>query len=408
MPEQNPRPYTSHCQLPKQFQGNREILVRPASSSVAGERVKLSQSFSFGNLAFSDKGQWDCLLSASKQSTPFHSHEWAQVLRQGFPDLTSIYWGLWMNKELVAVLPSSIQPTLGGNLLSPLHHSDYFAACPAIRDDAEMTSLPHLLSGIAGFMKRHHILGWSFRVPRNSPFLEVASRSGLEIRPSLASSVLVHTTETPETLWKRAPHGGLRTCVRKAEREGLEVRESSDLRDMEEYLAIKGGGHSVANKKTRSEATHFHDLYGGIHRLLLPSGKAKFFVASHRNNIIGGAVVFVQNDKAYVWSMGSLRSACRMHPNHTLIWSIIRWAHSSRINSIDFGTTSRTSGSCYFAKRNLADSEIIDHVVVTLSVNRIWSHARASLAAAYAMFNAHGLWAPRVLLNICAEASGVP
>lgn len=367
----------------------------------------MSHSFSFGNLTFSDKDQWDCLLSASKQSTPFHSYEWAQVLRQSQPHVTSIYWGLWMNKELVAVLPNSIRPTLGGNMLGPLHHSDYFAACPAIRDGLEMTAIPHLVSGIAEVMKRHHILGWSFRVPRNSPFLEVARRSGLEIRPCLASSMLVHTTQTPEIIWKRAPHGGLRTCVRKAEREGVEVRESSDLCDMEEYLTVKeSDGHSIVNKKTWSKATH--DLYGGIHRMLLPRGKAKFFVVSHRNRIIGGATVFVQNDKAYLWRMGSLRSTFRMHPNHILIWSIIQWAQSSRINSIDFGTTSRTSGTCYFVKRNLADWEQVDHVVATLPVNGIWSHTRTSLAAAYSILHAHGLRAPPVLAKICARASGVP
>jgi hypothetical protein len=185
----------------------------------------------------------------------------------------------------------------------------------------------------------------------------------------------------PEILWKEFPHGGLRTCVRKAEKEGLEVRDSSDLRDLEEYRV-------EPNQRRRQEVSL------GIHAMLRRE-KAKLFVTRHHDRIIAQAIVFFQNNKAYLWNMSSIPSTWRMHPNHILIWHMMKWAYNSGINSIDFGTVWRRSGSYYFVRRNLAGYDQVDHVVLTLPINRLWCYFGNSLATAYSTLNAHGLWVPR-------------
>jgi hypothetical protein len=299
-----------------------------------------------------------------------------------------------LNGELVVVWPLSLVPVFGGRVLNPLLHSDRFAAGPAVKDGVEMgTVLPQLASEIVEVAKRLRVFYWSIRIDRNSGLLKVAPQCGFEIKSSPECGIILHTSEKPEALWKRMPHGGLRTCVRKAEREGVEVNESVDFSDLRNYIAVKTSRDGERGV-TEEDAMGYDELSDGIHRMLV-SRVAKLFLASHQARIIGGALFFYQHDRAYLWSMGSLHSAWRMHPNHMLIWYIIKWANDSGINRINLGTVFRTSGSYYFVKRNLADYEIVDHVVLTLPISRTWYRFRT----AYYAVCARGLWPPRSLMN---------
>jgi len=279
--------------------------------------------------------------------------------------------------------------------MNPILHSDRFAAGPAVKNDIEMgTVLPQLVSEIVEVAKRRRILYWSLRIPLNSSFVKVAPQCGFQIESSPECSIVLHTSEKPEALWKRMPYDGLRTCVKKAEREGVGVKESVDLTDLMDYFAVKKSrdielgipGEEAVTRRSR-------ELSDAIHRLFVCRGKAKLFLATHQARIIGGALVFHQHDRAYLWNMGSLQTAWRMHPNHMLVWHIIKWANDSGINSINLGTMFRTSGSYYFVQRNLTEYEVVDHVVLTLPINRTWYRFRT----AYHALRARARRPPRTL-----------
>jgi hypothetical protein len=361
------------------------------------------QEFRVRNLTSTDREEWEHLLSASQESTPFHSYEWGEALRLSFPDEASIYWGLWMDEELIAVWPTSLMPILGGRVLNPRYlHSDYFAATPAMKDGVEMNVLRQLSSYIARFVKqRYQVLFWSLRVPESCPFVEASPFCGFKIRPGLARtqcSIMLRTSESLEILWKKFPYGGLRTCVKNAGREGLEVRESSDLCDLKGYFDVKMKTYSelIKTKQLTTEdlLNENWPFWVLIHRLLMSRGKAKLFVTRHQDRIIAGAIIFFQNNKAYLWNMGSLTSTWRMHPNHILIWNIIKWAYKSGINSIDFGTVTRTGGVHYFVERNLTNYQQVDHIMLTLPINKFLYQFQTSLETAFRTLHP---WAPHVL-----------
>jgi len=330
--------------------------------------MKLALGFRFGNLTPNDLDQWENLSLAGQGATPFHSFEWEQVLRLSFPDETSVYWGIWRNDELIAIWPSSLVPLLGGTMLNPLFlHAHYFATAPAIKNGLEKTISRDLMSDITEVAKqRYRAWSWYLSIPRNWAFAETARHYGFEVRPTNKQpSILLHTAVNPEVTWKNYPHGGLRTCVRKAERVGLEVRESSDQRDLNEYFLVKYPEASHPKAGHRSELS----FWEAIRQLFVCRGKAKLFVTCHEGRIIGGAIVFFQNNKAYLWNMGSMQSTWRMHPNHILLWTMIRWAYTSGIECIDCGNG--TKGTQYFVGRNLANFELINHVALTFPINRL-------------------------------------
>lgn len=358
--------------------------------------------FRFGNLTPSDRDQWDYLSLVGEQSTPFHSFEWEQALRVNFPDETSIYWGIWRNDELIAIWPTSVVPVLGGTVLNPLFvHADYFASAPAIKNGLEMASLREVLSDIAGVVKkRYHALSWSLRIPRSWTFAETAPYCGFEVIPSnITPSIVLDTSVKPEAVWNKCPHGGLRTCVRKAEREGLDVRESSYLCDLNEYFVAK---YSEARQPT-AEQLRSLSFWAAIHRLFICCRKAKLFVARHEDRIIGGAIVFFQNNKAYLWNMGSMQSTWRMHPTHILLWNMIEWAHNSGIESIDCGNG--TNGTHYFVQRNLADYDRVDNVTLKFPISKFRSELQISLETTYKILHA---WAPLRFTNwYCRSVAGI-
>jgi hypothetical protein len=352
----------------------------------------MSQRLLFEQLTLDHKDQWEQLLRNCQYSTPFHSIEWNRVLRLSFQDENPIYLGLWQNHELIGVWPTSVLEVLAGKILSPLHlHADYFATTPAVRMGVEMSSLHQLVSDIMHLMNRqHHILSWSLRIPRNRPFIEIARYCGFEVESSDSlPAIVLHTQTNPESFWEKCPHGGLRTCVRKAERNGLEVRESTDSSDLREYFYAK---YPQAYYEPTPELLRELSFWVRIHQLVMDRGKAKLFVTINQDRIIGGAIVFFEDNRAYLWNMGSLERTWSMHPNHILVWNLINWAYDSGIESIDFG--SGTAGSNYFVRRNLTDYELVNQAVLTLPVSKFRHKLQYGLVRTY---RKHSLWVPSAL-----------
>jgi len=83
-----------------------------------------------------------------------------------------------------------------------------------------------------------------------------------------------------------------------------------------------------------------------------------------------------------------------MHPNHLLVWNMIKWAYDSGIGSIDFGSGNK--GPHYFVERNLTDYELVDHVLLNFPIHRFRYQLETSLETTYRTLHA---WVPPVLTN---------
>ena len=110
--------------------------------------------------------------------------------------------------------------------------------------------------------------------------------------------------------------------VRLAGRREVLVREGTadDLPLFHRLIALTG--------RRDGFAVHSRKYYEMAYRLFVPSGLARFLLATYQDEVIAGLMVFAFGQRAwYMYGASSNRERNRM-PNHLLQWQAIRWARA--------------------------------------------------------------------------------
>jgi len=284
--------------------------------------------FSVEGLTSRNRQEWE-RLAACEEGTVFHTYDWEELLRLGCGDETPVYWGLFLDGELVAIWPTSVLRAFGGGVLYSLPHSNFGA--PVVKDAA--VPLWELVGHVSDDAKRCGLLHWSVDVPDSSSVVSSIRSCGFKIGPSPSCTFRLHTTLDVNHLW-RGLAGEVRTAVRKARQQGLSVYEATSREEMWHYFGIY---QSTMKRRHRKGVSHeFFDL---LYDRLLRDRKAMLLLASDRDRVLAGIVLLVHNAKAYWWSGASLEDSWKMRPNELLLWHAIEWASNSGVRSLDLGPT---------------------------------------------------------------------
>jgi lipid II:glycine glycyltransferase (peptidoglycan interpeptide bridge formation enzyme) len=119
-----------------------------------------------------------------------------------------------------------------------------------------------------------------------------------------------------------AMHQKTRYNIRLAAKKDVVVREGqpSDLPAFNALMATTGERDGFA--------VHSAEYYETVYRLFVPTGQAKLFVATYREQIIAGIFVFAQGDRAWYFYGASGEAERQRMPNYALQWAGIQWARS--------------------------------------------------------------------------------
>ena len=126
--------------------------------------------------------------------------------------------------------------------------------------------------------------------------------------------------------------------IRKAEREGVEVREAASVADVEAYHAL-----SRATADRIRERSAFTELPRGffvaVWRGMAPAGHARFFLARHRGELVAGILCFVHHDTMLYFQGASTRDRSRTacQAPAACFWAAIQAARAAGLRRFDFG-----------------------------------------------------------------------
>jgi CelD/BcsL family acetyltransferase involved in cellulose biosynthesis len=261
--------------------------------------------------------EWFAFLQSQDRATPFHHPAWAKVISEvyGFPAAALIIRA--PDGTIGAGLPAIRVPSLGRRARwKCLPFTD---VCGPLGRDQEMCALMTALRACA-----HE--DWEVRsaVPGLGTVRTVAVSHCLDLRVGL------------ETIYAGFHRSQVQRALRRAERDRtVRVREATELRDLTEiYYRLH-----VDTRKRQGVPPQPRRLFAAIWDELHTVGLASTHLAEIEGRAIAGAV-FLHWNRMLVYKYGASRSETwKAHPNHVILWHVIRKASETGITRLDFGLT---------------------------------------------------------------------
>ena len=295
---------------------------RPAPA-VTGERVASALRVT----EWQDETSWEAFVDAAPHSTVMHRWAWRDVVERAYGH-RSVALAAVSDGEVRGVLPLTlVRSRLFGRHLVSMPFMDYGGAC-ALDETAEQALVQAAVEMASS--------------ERATLDLRHTSKRPIDLPVSLEkATMLLQLGTTDEETWRRLP-SERRNRIRKAQREGLSASIGG-----EELLPAF---YEVFAENMRDLGSPVH-AFGFFHEAVawLPD-HAHVIVAAAGGRPVAGAVMLVHRGTVSIPWVSSLRSARTLSAGQFLYWEAMRWAIAHGHRTLDFGRSSKGSGT-YESKR---------------------------------------------------------
>jgi CelD/BcsL family acetyltransferase involved in cellulose biosynthesis len=284
-------------------------------------------TFDVSELESGEEQTWNAVVDGSDWGTFFHTSWWKNTLQTAL-GLKAVYLKAEIGDGIVGIWPNFVDRSGRWNRLS-MPHSDYGGPCVV---DGNVEVIDALYDGLLRLRGPLKVASISFLMAAEAPHHQRIRKLGFSPVETLCSFRL-DLEHGPSALWSKVT-GTERTAVRKAEKQGIFVREASAASDLEDYYAL----HLVTS--SRAQFTAFpRSLFSEILRYLVPNGKAKILLAEKSGRIIAGTIVMLHKGIAHAWNLSSDPQALKSAANELLIWNAVKLTCELGMKKFDFGTT---------------------------------------------------------------------
>jgi len=271
--------------------------------------------------------QWQDLIGKFPQVSFFHTPEWLQVLKMGFPHVKiKLYVILNKQDKIIGLLP--IEFTRKGPFRlagSPLPGLFTPYQGPLLLSDTG-TEVEKVAMSAIKILKPSY---FTFSLPPNkhSKMLTGGDSGNWENK----KTIIVDLTVGEENLWKGL-RKRTRNQVRQAERRGVEICEAKSLDEwLVEYYAMHEAVYSRQGIKPPASRAFYQALW----KVLREKGYLRIILAKYREKTIAGAVRIIYEDTIYALDAASLREYRKLQAHTALHWHSISWAASEGLRVYD-------------------------------------------------------------------------
>lgn len=284
---------------------------------------------------------WDELLASTPGNTFFHTSSWARALSESYRYAPK-YFAVINHGRMQALIPfMEIKSFLTGKRGVSLPFTDY---CDPLLDDG--MKLQDLMNPITEYGKK---AGWKYiefrfgqnlihdSLTHNSQLLSAEAPAQVgETRSIPFLTFIGHILDLSRSEGELS--SGLRDSTRrnikKAVKEGVEVRIDHSLNAVEEFYRL--------NAMTRKE----HGLppqparfFKKIHDYIISKDLGMVVLASFKQETIAGAVYFHFDKKAVYKYGASDKKYQHLRANNLVMWEAIKWYSQNGYKSLCLGLT---------------------------------------------------------------------
>ena len=265
---------------------------------------------------------WDAFVDSHPDGNVFHTSGWARVLL-GTYKYRPLYHVRRDDSGAIrsAVALMQVDGRLTTRRLVGLPFSD---VCPPLLEstgeDAELLSV---VSGAAVAAGASHV---ELRGPGAVPL----DSAGFGAGQAFYQHIIPITASAEETA--KGFHSSARRAIRKAEREGLSVREANSLDDMREFYRL-----TVLTRKKHGLLPQPWRFFASVHRHMIEAGAGHLLLADFEGRPIAGDLLLRFRDQMVYKFNASDPRFLNLRPNNILLWQAIRLSASLGCRSLDLG-----------------------------------------------------------------------
>jgi len=265
---------------------------------------------------------WDAFVESHPDATVFHTSGWARVLLDTY-DYRPLYHVRRDESGAIrsGVALMGVEGRLTTRRLVGLPFSDL---CPPLLEaTGESAGLLAALKSEAADAGASHV---ELRGPGAVP-LDSAGFSGGQAFYQHIIPIAASAEETAKGF-----HSSARRAIRKAEREGLSVREASSLDDMREFYRL-----TVLTRKKHGLLPQPWRFFANIHKHMIATGAGHLLLADFEGRPVAGDLLLRFRDQMVYKFNASDPQFLHLRPNNVLLWQAIQLSASLGCRSLDLG-----------------------------------------------------------------------
>jgi FemAB-related protein (PEP-CTERM system-associated) len=269
---------------------------------------------------------WDAYVSGRRDASYCHRAGWRRVIQRSYRHVPIYLWAR-DGERVRGVLPLVLfRGALGTRSVVSLPFLDEGGVCAD--DDEARTALWQ--AGVE-VSRRHRACS-----------LELRQReaTGLALEPAGSKvAVMLELESDTDAMWKRLD-GKVRNQIRKATSAGL-ASSWCGIEGLDEFYGV-----FATNMRDLGSPVHGRRFFASILEEFADSTRL-VLVRDGSRTVAGGVCVFFQDTVIVPWA-SSLREWRNRCPSNLLYWDVIRAGCEKRLGWLDFGRSSRGSGTYRF------------------------------------------------------------
>jgi len=273
--------------------------------------------------------QWQDLIGKFTEASFFHTPEWLQVLKMGFPHVEVKLYAILNEHErgkLIGLLPVELARKgpfrLAGSPLPGLF-TPYQGLLLLSHTDTDVGKVAMCAIKI---LKPHY---FALSLPPDGYSEMLVGEGSANWEPK--KTLLLDLTLGTEQLWKNFK-AETRNQVRQAEKRGVEIYEPRSLDDwLGDYYAMHEAVYSRQEMKPPAKPAFYQAMWENLYG----KGQLKVILAKHEGKTIAGGIFPIYRDTIYFLDGASLREHQKLRANNLIQWHIISWAASAGLRLYD-------------------------------------------------------------------------
>jgi FemAB-related protein (PEP-CTERM system-associated) len=301
----------------------------------------------FRQLNQNDIATYQSFIHEHPKTTPYHNMAWSNAVSEAY-GFTPLFFGLFSNSELVAVLPAVIVKALSGKKkLCSLPYCD-LGGILALSKDAMISMKQHVLdyANSNGMVLEYRDCETNQNYFTQDSSLEENSEEEtrvLEPGEKVRMLYQLHNS-VEEQLASFKPK--LRSQIKKSIKNGVtaEIVSLPDSQKIDEFYQV-----FAANMRELGSPVHSIEWFKSIFSHYQEN--AFLVLVKYEDACVGGGIVIHTHNKAVIPWASTLRSHNKYAPNMLLYWEVLSEVINRGIHNFDFGRSGFNEGTYRFKKQ---------------------------------------------------------
>ena len=174
-------------------------------------------------------------------------------------------------------------------------------------------------SVVDNFVRYHPILANAIQMKEVSQVIDLGKTIALDLT-------------SPEIIWENIVSKN-RNMIRKAEKSGVEIHHSRDMKLFNDFIRI----YNATMEKDNADAYYYfgEDFYKSIHEDLYDN--YEMFYATYEGKIISMSIIIFANNQMHYHLSGSLLEYRNLAPTNLLLYKVALWGYEQGFKTFHLG-----------------------------------------------------------------------